>query len=94
VRDPREGSLPDIGIVSFDDPETGEQLTVDTNDARLRERFARAAAARSDHVDAMLTTCGAEVLVIGTDEPLAPRLVQFLDARRALRRRVREGPVA
>ena len=41
LRDPREVSLPDVGLITFEDPETGEQLTVDTGSQRLRERFAQ-----------------------------------------------------
>ena len=39
LRDQRESDLPDIGIVRFEDPETGAQLTVDTGDARLARAF-------------------------------------------------------
>jgi uncharacterized protein (DUF58 family) len=94
LRDPREVSLPNIGVVTFEDPETGGQLTVDTNDAQLRERFADAAVAQAKHIDATLSGCGAAVLVTGTDELLIPRLVKFLDARRSARRRGREVSVA
>jgi uncharacterized protein (DUF58 family) len=95
VSDPREVSLPDIGVVTLDDPETGQQLTVDTNDHRLRERFAHAAASQARHIDTTLTASGAEVLVVGTDEPLVPALVKFLDARRVMRRHPMRGvPVA
>ena len=50
LEDPREVDMPDIGVVTFEDPETGAQLTVDTGDARLRERF-RAAAEQTVHAD-------------------------------------------
>jgi len=45
IRDPREQSLPNVGQLRLVDPETGRQLRVDTASARLRERFAAAAAA-------------------------------------------------
>jgi uncharacterized protein (DUF58 family) len=86
LRDPREGDLPDIGIVTFEDPETGAQITVDTADARLRQRFRDAAAAQAATIDRTLSTCGAEVLVLGTDDSLFGPIASFLDARRHQRR--------
>ena len=37
--DPRDEELPDIGIASLEDLETGEEVLVDTSDPRVRERF-------------------------------------------------------
>ena len=42
--DPREAELPDVGPIVVQDAETGEQLIVDTHDAKFRARFAEAAA--------------------------------------------------
>ena len=43
--DPLEMDLPDLGLVTMRDAETGEQIVVDTHDAGFRKRFAAAAAA-------------------------------------------------
>lgn len=43
VHDPHERSLPDVGPLSVRDPETGEQLRVDTSDRALRAAFETAA---------------------------------------------------
>jgi MoxR-like ATPase len=83
--DPREMGLPDIGLVTFEDPETGAQLTVNTGDQRLRERFAAAAAAQTSHIDAILAGCGVDELVLDTDRALLPVLAGFLEARRGRR---------
>ena len=80
--DPRESDLPDIGIVTFEDPETGAQITVDTGDARLRERFGSAAAEQAATIDRALSACGAEVMVLGTDDSLLSSVAGFLDTRR------------
>ncbi len=45
VRDRREQELPNVGTVWLVDPETREQLQVDTRDTRMRARFAESAAA-------------------------------------------------
>jgi uncharacterized protein (DUF58 family) len=89
LRDPRESELPDVGLVTLEDPETGKQLTVNTGDRRLRQRFQEAALAQADGIRADLTGCGADHLILGTDEELLPALIRFLNARR--RRRTRRA---
>jgi len=97
MRDPREVDLPDLGLVSFEDPESGEQFTVDTSDRRLRECFARAAVEQGQRIDSTLVACGVDQVMLDTDQPLLPVLAAFLEARRR-RRGVRanvqpgEGP--
>ena len=48
IRDPREQELADVGELRLVDPESGRQLRVDTGDAKLRRRFAEAAAAERE----------------------------------------------
>jgi uncharacterized protein (DUF58 family) len=43
VRDAAEDSLPAVGLLEVEDPETGETLVVDTSDRGVRARFAAAA---------------------------------------------------
>jgi len=81
--DPREASLPDIGIVTFEDPESGRQLTVDTGDSRLRERFRQAAERQAEKIRADLGARGVDLLELSTDEDLLPALFRFLESRKA-----------
>ena len=39
--DPRDEELPDVGIASFEDLESGESVVVDTSDARVRKHYAK-----------------------------------------------------
>ena len=39
VSDSHETELPDIGLVEISDPETGEQMIIDTSDRSFRERY-------------------------------------------------------
>jgi uncharacterized protein (DUF58 family) len=82
IADPRETELPDVGIVTMEDPETGEQLLVDTADRRLRERFAEAARAQERSVERELTVRGVRQVVARTDADLLPPLLELLDRRR------------
>ena len=80
--DPRERELPDVGLLTLQDPETGEQLVIDTGDRALRERFDAAAAEQSTRLDTELRSCGVEQLVLDTGSPTLPALVRFLRGRR------------
>src|SRR5664279_1448130 len=57
--DPLEMDLPDIGLVTMRDAETGEQIVVDTHDRRFRERFKVAAERRETGLREALGRAGA-----------------------------------
>jgi uncharacterized protein (DUF58 family) len=80
--DPRESTLPDIGIVVMQDAETGEQLIVDTHDKRFRQRFADAAQHREKQLAASFKTAGVDALTLSTDEDLIRAVVRFAALRR------------
>jgi uncharacterized protein (DUF58 family) len=92
LKDPRESELPAMGIITLEDPETGQQLVVDTGDRKLRENFKTAALAQAESLEHEFKKSGVDRLVVSTGEPLLPALVKFLQARR-LRRRHRPNPV-
>ncbi|HEV8639390.1 MAG TPA: DUF58 domain-containing protein [Chloroflexota bacterium] len=83
LADPRDDELPDVGVVAFEDPETGDQVLVDTGDPALRARFAAAARAEAERVRRDLSRAGVEQLVLSTAEELLPALARFLALRRA-----------
>jgi uncharacterized protein (DUF58 family) len=66
VGDPRELDLPDVGEVTFVDPESGRELRVDTGDRKLRERFAAAASVERQEVALELQNAGIEHIVLST----------------------------
>jgi uncharacterized protein (DUF58 family) len=82
LADPRDRDLPDLGLVTFEDPETGRQLTVDTADPRLRDRFARAAADQLAQLRHTLSTRGVDLLELTTAEEITPALIRFLELRK------------
>jgi uncharacterized protein (DUF58 family) len=84
LSDPRETGLPDIGVVTFEDPETAEQLTVDTGDPGLRERFNAAATAQTQRIDAALSACDVDHFTLSTDTSILPTLAAFVDLRRRM----------
>ena len=82
VRDPREQELPDIGDVWLVDPETGQQLRVDTGSRTLRDRFAAAAAEERSGVARILTAVGVPHVVLSTRGDWLRTLAAFLGRRR------------
>lgn len=94
VVDPRELSLPDVGLLALVDPETGRRLEVQTSDRRLRERFEAAATAQRQGVASALRGAGADHLVLRTDRDWLLDLVRFVDRRRRRRAAVAPRPVA
>jgi uncharacterized protein (DUF58 family) len=83
ITDPREHDIPDVGVVTFEDPETGRQLVVDTADARLRARFQEAARQQRRLLLEELTRARAAVMELSTGKEVVPQLVRFLQRRRA-----------
>lgn len=81
IRDPLEQRLPNAGELWLVDPETGRQLRVDTSDARLRDRFARAAAEERSGLASSLSSYGVRHLVLETSGDWLRSLAVFLRRR-------------
>jgi uncharacterized protein (DUF58 family) len=82
VRDPREQELPNAGELWLVDPETGRQVRVDTRDARLRARFASAAAEERSGLARILASVGVRHLVLDTAGEWLRDLATFLKRAR------------
>jgi uncharacterized protein (DUF58 family) len=85
IRDPREQSLPSVGVVTLTDPETGGQLEVNTGSAALRQRFEAAAAAQRSEVAATIRAARASHLVLSTDSNWLLDIARFVAAARRTR---------
>ena len=80
--DPLEQELPDLGFVTMQDAESGEQLFVDTHDRGFRKRFAALAEAREAALRAAFGTAGVDVLELSTEDRLMDAVMRFADLRR------------
>ena len=83
--DPREIELPDVGVVLVEDSETGEQLTVDTSDKKLRRRFREAAQRRETELGETFAKAGVVPLSLSTEEDLVPAILRFATLRKRIR---------
>jgi uncharacterized protein (DUF58 family) len=80
--DPLEMALPDVGLVTIEDAETGEQLFVDSTDPQFRARYEAIAAAREEQLRAALAASGADTIELATDDDLLDAMLRFVDLRR------------
>jgi LmbE family N-acetylglucosaminyl deacetylase len=74
--------LPDLGLLTMRDAETGEQIVVDTHDRGFRARFEAAAARREDELRAALACAGVDTLELATDDDLLDAILRFADLRK------------
>ena len=91
--DPLEMDLPDIGLVTMRDAESGEQLVVDTHDAGFRQRFAAAADRRETALREGLARAGVDTLELATDDKLLDAILRFADLRKQRSRIATGGAV-
>ncbi len=85
--DPRESELPDAGLLTVEDAETGEILEVDSNRAEVRRAYAAANQRRIEELDAALRQTGVDTLRFSTTEEFLPGLRRFFETRRGRRHR-------
>jgi uncharacterized protein (DUF58 family) len=86
VGDPREQELPDVGLLTLVDPETGRRREVPTASRRLRERYAAAAAQQQATIAQAVKRAGAAHLPLRTDRDWVADIVRHVHARRRLSR--------
>jgi uncharacterized protein (DUF58 family) len=87
LHDPRESSLPDAGLITIEDAETGEMLELDSHRSGVRERFATVNENRLAQLDQSLDRTAVDTLRLNTTEPFAHSIQRFFEIRRARRRR-------
>jgi uncharacterized protein (DUF58 family) len=88
--DPLELKLPDVGLVTLEDAESGEQLFIDTNDPAFRQRFEALAAQHEADLRAALGQAQVDTLELATHDDLLDSLLRFVALRRQ-RARQRSG---
>jgi uncharacterized protein (DUF58 family) len=79
--DPREISLPDIGLIEMEEAETGRRIVVDTADPDVRAHFAREAEQRRRERDRILRSVDIDPILVRTDRPYAEALLRFFRMR-------------
>lgn len=74
LEDVRDTEMPDVGLATFEDLETGEEVVVDTSDRNVRERYAALMRAHQVERDKLFKKLALDTVTIRTDgnyvEPL------------------------
>jgi uncharacterized protein (DUF58 family) len=81
VVDPRERELPDVGLMTLWDAESGAWRVVDTSDRGLRERFRHRAAEFDARLERTLLESGADLLRLETGASYGEPLLAFFRRR-------------
>jgi uncharacterized protein (DUF58 family) len=82
VTDPLERALPDIGLLSFEDAESGEHVLVDTADPGFRRRFAAVAADWEETLTGAFERAGTDAFELTTGDDLLDAILRFAHMRR------------
>lgn len=83
VIDPRELSIPDVGLVAVIDPETGRRRLLDTANPRTRQSYATLAHEKRSALDMSLKKSGADHFALITDRDWVLDFVRFVSNRKA-----------
>ena len=85
--DPRERHLPNLGLVTFYDPESRSWRLVDTADRPTRERFQQRAAEFDRSLQQAVRQSGADIVRLETGQSYAEPLISFFRRRERAQRR-------
>jgi uncharacterized protein (DUF58 family) len=88
ISDRREASLPNLGLLTLSDLETGQQVLVDTGSARVREEYRRRREAAVAERRRAFRALGIDSIEVQTDQPYIHPLMRFFRQRE---KRLREG---
>ncbi len=81
VQDQREEILPNVGIITLEDAETGEQIEINTADRTTRARFSALAETRRAELNRMLRRNSIDAIPLRTGEDYLPALRAFFKQR-------------
>ncbi len=81
IGDARERELPPLGLIRLEDPETGQQVVVNSSSARFRASFRDIDERRRDELDRTLRRSKVDVIDIDTGEPYVKPLMRFFRDR-------------
>lgn len=81
IQDRREEQLPNIGIITLEDAETGEQIEINTSDRATRNRFSTLAETQRADLNRTLRRNNIDAISLRTGENYLPALRSFFKQR-------------
>ena len=86
VHDPHEMELPKVGLITFEDSESGEIITLDLSDPKFRGEFTSKSKNHLLDISAKLKRRGIDFFRFSTNEDFDKTLKEFFHHRRSMRR--------
>lgn len=81
VRDPRESQLPNIGLIEFEDSETGEIILVDTSDSNFQKNFTSSNKNQNEEQIQKFKQMKIDLITIETDKSYIKPITAFFKKR-------------
>jgi hypothetical protein len=81
IVDPREEELPDVGLLTLEDAETGEQIEIDTSSRATRLGFLKASDAQASERLRDFRKKRVDTISLKTDQDYVPALRAFFRTR-------------
>lgn len=81
IRDRAEIELPSVGMIEFQDAETGEIILIDTSSKKFRNQYKNKSSQRLDDLKKMLRSINIDCISINTDKPYIHDLIEFFHMR-------------
>jgi uncharacterized protein (DUF58 family) len=81
ISDPREGTLPEAGIVKLRDAESGEERWIDTSSQRVRNQFQKYWKDRAAARRALFLKTRVDTIPVSIDKPYIKPIVDFFRLR-------------
>ncbi len=81
VIDKAEQELPKAGLLHLKDPETGELLTINSNNEKIREQYKQTVKEQEKRIETEFRKMKIDLVTLRTDIPYAPELMKFFKFR-------------
>ncbi|NQU14349.1 MAG: DUF58 domain-containing protein [Desulfobacteraceae bacterium] len=82
ISDPAEEKLPDVGLITFRDPETGQVALINTGSKGLRARWRAYQKEQTAHLTDIFSRAGIDQVELSTDGPVVEPLTRLFAKRR------------
>ena len=81
IIDPREETLPEVGMVFLEDSETGSTLLIDTNDKEMLKKHKSLCIKKRQDRKMFFNSIGIDTIEVFTNKPLTDPIVKYFKLR-------------
>lgn len=81
ITDPREETLPDVGLIQLEDAESGETLLVNTHDQEMTRQYTRQFQEKRDKRKKYFHSIGIDTIEIQTNRSLTEPIIRYFKMR-------------